>query len=148
MILTHPRDHPSLPSWSDPRDAHRRVLQWAIVSVALSTCACGSSGAVVREVSAYDHADRRVSRALRDADAEANHPDLLEVEARYNPTECACPAWELRIGGIWQRVSLEGVDDEGLSPGTILSITVRETHDTVSSSTGWSYGVYEVTERR
>ena len=106
--------------------------------------ACG--GAVPgRDMAPTDHAERRLDRAVRTADNEANRLEDLPVLGRYSPTSCGCPPWELRVGGRWQRVALEGAPDVPLEAGALVDLVVDVTNDVVEADNGWRYLVFEVT---
>jgi hypothetical protein len=64
--------------------------------------ACPSSGPQ-RAATVPDYHARVLARI--EAEGEAT-----SFEVRHNPTPCACPAWEMRLDGVWHRVAFDVSD--------------------------------------
>ena len=52
------------------------------------------------------------------AEVAAQQPQLV---LRYNPVQCACPAFEVQVGPHWVRVELEGAADPLSPAGQLLA---------------------------
>ena len=87
----------------------RRVRSSAALALALAVAwgltACGGASATRRGPLTYP--ERVAARAQAAS-------ELRVFQVRHNPTPCACPPWELLLGGHWQRADLtsNGGDEE------------------------------------
>lgn len=85
---------------SHRRRRHLRPL--IVLWVAFGFGACASNGRVTRRDGYLVRVEERVRLAR------ANGTFTL----RANPTACACPAFEVELGGVWQRVELVGLEPD------------------------------------
>ncbi|MFO0750174.1 MAG: hypothetical protein U1F43_31575 [Myxococcota bacterium] len=49
----------------------------------------------------------------------ATHADETRFVLRHNPSSCDCPPFEVKLGEVWQRTELVGVDDDD---ATVLAL--------------------------
>lgn len=47
--------------------------------------------------------------------------DTTRFVLRHNPTSCDCPPYEVRLGDVWQRTELVGIDEDD---ATLLALEV------------------------
>jgi len=94
---------------SPPRPAPALAALVAVaglVAAGIGLNACGGAHASRRGAPTYPE---RVAARARAAS------ELRVFQVRHNPTPCACPPWEILLGGHWQRAQLindaDGDDD-------------------------------------
>lgn len=87
------------PSPSSRLPAKAVAVGVAAVTLALAgaSSACGGADAARRGPTSYP---QRVAARARAAS------ELRVFRVRHNPTPCACPPWEVLLGGHWQRAQL------------------------------------------
>ena len=95
------------------RAIHSGVL--ALLLLALGLLGCGPSQPRVRPPGAPP--EPYVVELERLAEDAAAHPVLT---LRYNPCDCQCPEFEIRLGPRWVRVALADLADVASTAGQLL----------------------------
>jgi hypothetical protein len=89
------------------------IALWA----ALGFGACASSGRVTRRDGYLVRVEERVRLARANG----------TFSVRANPTGCACPAFEVELGGVWQRVEIAGLEPD--DPMAVRLDEMARAHD-------------------
>lgn len=91
-------------------NAHRLILA---VTTAVSLTGCASQrGGKATETGVAPNYGQVVAQRVADAQKATSH------RVRYNPVPCGCPPFEVKLGGIWQRVAFD-VPPDGDEPPTL-----------------------------
>lgn len=125
---------------------------WLIVLM-LTTTACAAPATAV--VTPHEEASSRVNLAVQQSGQEAENPETLVVEARYNPAACDAPPWELRLRGAWVRTTLRAgremtseasflLTEEDIIAGSMVSLRVAPTTRTEPGADGLRFRVLEL----
>ena len=75
---------------------------WTALCLATLACATTKPQQVVEQ-------SPGVLEVLKDQASLAS--DNVQLILRYNPCQCACPPFEVQLGGRWVRAELEDLDD-------------------------------------
>jgi len=82
---------------------HRRRRHLRTLALCLALAACASAPPRAPKSATYLRAvEARVEAAS----------DTTRFVLRHNPATCDCPPYEVKLGEVWQRVELVGVDED------------------------------------
>lgn len=75
------------------------IALWVVSGLGV---ACASNGRVTRHDAYLVRVEERVKAAHGNG----------TFRLRANPSACACPAFEVELGGVWQRVEIAGIEPD------------------------------------
>lgn len=107
------------------RSPDRRIQSFflPIVLTGAIMMACGGPE-VIQPVDPQSDALERCRRSIRRAITSGQNAEEAQqnvaFQARFNPAACACPGWEIRYRGQWERVAMQPTP-EAQEPWTLLT---------------------------
>lgn len=118
------------------------VVALVLLGLALSA-GCGASDRSRVPLlfrSPMEAAQLRIDRALSSAREQAADQPSIRAALRYNPATCACPPWEARLFGHWQRVDLQPPPSRDQLAMEHAQLT--PTGGYIEGASGWRYASF------